>query len=111
MWLKLSPQWIHLHVPTPAPLLSLVGLAPEESHKGCHSHMNQKGENAKRKKNKSSTDHLRSARKPVLLLHVIVKGSVGLERLVTYLANLNKRLFTVGFKISLATCGSSSAAW
>ena len=52
--------------------------------------MNQKGENAKRKKNKGSTDHLRSAREPVLLLHVVVKGSVGLERLVTYLANLDK---------------------
>ena len=88
MWLKLSPQWIHLHVPTPAPLLSLVCLAPEGSHKGCHSHLNQKGENAKRKKNKSSTDHLRRAGEPVLLLHVIVKSSVGLERLVTDLANL-----------------------
>merc|ERR1719460_2698267 len=31
---------------------------------------------------------LRRPRKPVLLLHVVVKGSVRLERLVTYLAKL-----------------------
>ena len=50
----------------------------------------------KERKNKGSTDHLRRPRKPVLLLHVVVKGSVRLERLVTYLANLNKTFSATG---------------
>ena len=51
--LKIPPQWTRRHGPTldPRPL-SLVCRAPEESHKGCHSHWNQGGEKAKRKKTK-----------------------------------------------------------
>ena len=85
------------HPPNPPFLRSATAL--RSLTKGVTVIRTKKVKMQKERKQKSSTDHLRRARKPVLLLHVIVKGSVGLERLVTYLANLDKTLFAEGSKL------------
>ena len=78
----MAPPWHPTFLRSSAALRSLT--------KGVTAIRTKKVKMQKERKNKGSTDHLRRPRKPVLLLHVVVKGSVRLERLVTYLANLDK---------------------
>ena len=87
----MAPPWHPTFLRSSAALRSLT--------KGVTAIRTKKVKMQKERKNKGSTDHLRRPRKPVLLLHVVVKGSVRLERLVTYLANLDKTFLSQNFQV------------